>query len=122
MEAIAGELSTSRSSVSRLLAHARSTGIVDIRITSPLDAPQLLAARVAERFGVEAHVVPVPGVVAEVDRLDRVAVAAAHVLHALIESNLTIGVAWGSTMAAVSRPPPLLRRSSTTPRIPGFAV
>ena len=103
MEAIAGELSTSRSSVSRLLAHARSTGIVDIRITSPLDAPQLLAARVAERFGVEAHVVPVPGVVAEVDRLDRVAVAAAHVLHALIESNLTIGVAWGSTMAAVSR-------------------
>ena len=33
MEAIARELGTSRSTVSRLLSHARATGIVDIRIT-----------------------------------------------------------------------------------------
>jgi len=103
MEAIARELSTSRSTVSRLLAHARASGIVDIRITSPGDAPGLLAARVSERHRVRAHVVPMPGDVTEVERLDRVAVAAAHLLHDLVESNSTIGVAWGSTMAAVSR-------------------
>jgi deoxyribonucleoside regulator len=103
MEAIASELSTSRSTVSRLLAYARSSGIVDIRITSPTDGPRLLAARVSERHGVHAHVVPMPGGVSEVERLDRVAVAAAHVLHGLVESTFTIGVAWGSTMAAVSR-------------------
>lgn len=103
MEAIARELATSRSTVSRLLAYARSTGIVDIRISSPTDAPRLLSARVAERFGVNAHVVPVPGDVTEVDRLERVSVAAARMLHEMVESNLTIGVAWGSTTAAVSK-------------------
>ena len=60
MEAIASELGTSRSTVSRLLTHARATGIVDIRIRSPFAAPQLLEETLAERFGVTAHVVPVP--------------------------------------------------------------
>src|ERR671912_205977 len=103
MEAVARELSTSRSTVSRLLSYARSSGIVDIRITSPTEAPGLLAARISELHGVHAHVVPTPGDVTEVERLDRVALAAAHVLHGLVDSNSTIGVAWGSTMAAVSR-------------------
>ena len=103
MEAIAQELHTSRSTVSRLLAHARATGIVDIRIRSPFEAPQLLEDRIAEHFGVTAHVVPVPDDASEVDRLERVAVAAAHLLGDLVESDMTIGVAWGSTTAAMSR-------------------
>ena len=103
MEAIARELSTSRSTVSRLLGHARATGIVDIRIRSPLEAPRLLEERLAERFGVVAHVVPVPDDASEVERLQRVAVAAAHTLHEVVHADLTIGVAWGSTTAAMSR-------------------
>lgn len=103
MEAIARELGTSRSTVSRLLAHARATGIVDIRIRSPFAAPQLLEEHLAERFGVTAHVVPVPDDASEVDRLERVAVAAAHLLNELVQADMTIGVAWGSTTAAVSR-------------------
>ncbi|MCC2033341.1 sugar-binding transcriptional regulator [Microbacterium allomyrinae] len=103
MEAIARELGTSRSTVSRLLAHARATGIVDIRIRSPFAAPQLLEERLAERFHVAAHVVPVSDDATEVDRLQRVAIAAAHLLRDLVKQDMTIGVAWGSTTAAISR-------------------
>lgn len=103
MEAIARELRTSRSTVSRLLGHARSTGIVDIRIRSPFEAPRLLEQRLNDRFGVVAHVVPVPDDASEVERLQRVAVAAAHALHEVVHSDLTIGIAWGSTTAAMSR-------------------
>ncbi|MCP2635006.1 helix-turn-helix domain-containing protein [Microbacterium sp. HD4P20] len=103
MEAIARELGTSRSTVSRLLARARATGIVDIRIRSPFAAPQLLEERLADRFGVTAHVVPVPDDASEVERLERVAVAAAHLFGDLIVDDMTVGVAWGSTTAAMSR-------------------
>lgn len=103
MEAIALELATSRSTVSRLLAHARAAGIVEIQVRSPLEAPRQLAARLSRRFGVAAHVIPSPADAAEGERLDRVAVAAAHVLSELVRPDQTIGVAWGSTLAAVSR-------------------
>ncbi len=103
MEAIARELGTSRSTVSRLLGQARARGIVDIRIRSPLEGPRLLEERIAELFGVVAHVVPVPDDASEVERLQRVAVAAAHTLHESMHADLTIGIAWGSTTAAVSR-------------------
>ncbi|GAA1862720.1 sugar-binding transcriptional regulator [Microbacterium koreense] len=103
MEAIAAELGTSRSTVSRLLTHARATGIVDIRIRSPFEAPQLLEEHIGERYGITAHVVPVPDDASDIDRLERVAVAAAHLLSELIEPDMTVGVAWGSTTAAISR-------------------
>jgi len=44
MEAIGSELRVSRSSVSRLLSMARTSGIVDIRVTSPDDAPRRVEA------------------------------------------------------------------------------
>ncbi len=103
MEAIARELGTSRSTVSRLLSRARASGIVDIRIRSPFAAPQLLEQALAERYGITAHVVPVPDDATEVERLERVATAAAHLLGDLVEPDGTVGVAWGSTTAAVSR-------------------
>ena len=102
MDAIARELSTSRSTVSRLLSYARAQGIVDIRIRSPHEAPLTLEARLGERFGLTAHVVPMPRDIAEPERLTRVALGAAHVIHDLVHSELTVGVAWGSTLAAVS--------------------
>ena len=103
MDAIARELGTSRSTVSRLLTYARATGIVDIRIRSPFAAPQRLEERLAERFGIAADVVPVPDGATEVERLQRVAIAAAHTLADLVHDDMTVGVAWGSTTAAVSR-------------------
>jgi deoxyribonucleoside regulator len=103
MEAIADELGTSRSSVSRLLKYARDTGLVDIQIRSPLDQAAALSRTIRSRFGVHAHVVPVPDHTSDVDRLDRVALSAARILPQYIESNMVIGISWGSTVSAVSR-------------------
>lgn len=103
MESIARELSMSRSSVSRLLTHARDTGLVEIRVHSPQETGMDLERAIAERFHVTAHVVPVPSAISDVDRLERVAMTAARLLGGFVDSNATIGVAWGSTMSAVSR-------------------
>lgn len=103
METIAAELHASRSTVSRLLAHARSTGLVDIQVRSPFATAAPLERAIAERFQVVAHVVPAPATLSDVDRLDRVALTAARLLTRFVDANMTIGVAWGSTMSAVSR-------------------
>ena len=52
MDAIAHELHTSRSSVSRLLSHARASGLVEIPIHSPLDLPSRIEQEILERFEV----------------------------------------------------------------------
>ncbi|WP_345750479.1 sugar-binding transcriptional regulator [Microbacterium rhizophilus] len=103
MEAIASELGVSRSSVSRLLAYARESGIVDIRITSPVEGGSALEREIRDRFLVSAHVVPMPSTVSEVDRLERVAMTAARLLPQFVDSHMTVGVAWGSTLSALSR-------------------
>ncbi|UCR87825.1 sugar-binding transcriptional regulator [Mycetocola spongiae] len=103
MDAIAAELHTSRSSVSRLLGHARDTGLVEIQVRSPLDAPRQLENDIRQKFGVVAHVVSVPDQISDVDRLDRVALYAARILGGFFDSNMSMGVAWGSTMSAISR-------------------
>jgi deoxyribonucleoside regulator len=103
MEAIARELGTSRSSVSRLLSFARETGLVDIQIKSPLDQATVVSDALHRRFNVVAHVVPVPDQTTDVDRLDRVALSAARILTQFVDSNMVVGIAWGSTVSAISR-------------------
>jgi len=103
MDAIGDELRISRSSVSRLLELAKTRGIVDIRINSPEDEPHKIEAEIGERFSVSAHIVPVPERTAPVDRLERVGVSAARMLGQFFSSNMTMGIAWGSTISAVSR-------------------
>jgi deoxyribonucleoside regulator len=103
MEAIARELHTSRSSVSRLLSHARDIGLVDIRIHDPADRASRSVEVLRDRYGIAVHVVPVAAAASDVDRLERVALSTARVLGQWIDSNMTVGVAWGSTMSAISR-------------------
>ncbi len=103
MEAIAHELHVSRSSVSRLLSHARESGLVDIRVASPAGSAEALAVAVRVRFGVAAHIVPMPAHLSDVDRLERVAVSAARLIGRYFDANMTLGVAWGSTVGAISR-------------------
>lgn len=103
MDAIAAELRTSRSTVSRLLSHARDRGIVRITVQPDDAAPTALSRSLRERFGVTAHVVPVPDSLNDVERLDRVALSAARILTSIVDSNQRIGLAWGATMGAVSR-------------------
>lgn len=103
METIARELQTSRSTVSRLLATARGTGLVQIQIRSPLDTGPELERLIRARYKVNVHVVPVLDTLNEAETLDRVARQAARTIGPLVDSNAIIGVAWGSTLSAVSR-------------------
>ncbi len=103
MGAIGDELNISRSSVSRLLDVARARGIVDIKVASPTEAPQRIEREIKSRYGVSAYLVPVPERTSHVDRLERVALSAARMLGDFFSSNMTMGIAWGSTTSAVSR-------------------
>src|SRR5215217_7416670 len=103
MDAIARELRTSRSTVSRLLSSARDTGLVQVQIRNPLDTAPELEGLIRRRFGVDVHVVPVVETLNEAETLDRVAMQAARTIGPLVDSNAIIGVAWGSTLSAVSR-------------------
>src|ERR1700712_1491732 len=76
MEAIARELRTSRSSVSRLLSHARATGLVEIHVKSPIDQTNQLQRDLHGRFGITSHIVPISGQISDVDRLERGAITA----------------------------------------------
>jgi deoxyribonucleoside regulator len=55
---------------------------------------------------------PVVDTLNEAETLDRVAMQAARTIGPLVDSNAIIGVAWGSTLSAVSRH--LTARSPTT--------
>lgn len=103
MEAIAAELHTSRSSVSRLLSHARATGLVDIQIRSPAESAGRLIAGLRERYDVAVHLVPTPDHLSDVDRLERVAMSAGRLVGRFVDASTTLGIAWGSTISAVSR-------------------
>lgn len=103
MNAIARELRTSRSTVSRLLSLARDTGLVEIQVNNPAHRAPYLEHEIRRRFGVEAHVVPVSDLISDSEALDRVAIQAARTIGPLVDSNAIIGVAWGSTLSAVSQ-------------------
>jgi deoxyribonucleoside regulator len=103
MEAIARELAVSRSSVSRLLSFARDTGLVDITVRTPREMPSVIEQELRRRFSVVAHVVPMPDVTTDVDRRERVALYTARIIGQFFDSNMTMGIAWGSTMSAISR-------------------
>jgi DNA-binding transcriptional regulator LsrR (DeoR family) len=106
MELIARRLGTSRSTVSRLLKRARETGLVEINIHLPGSETVGVARRLAARFGVQAHIVPVQRGAAESEVLDQVSRAAGRLLPSLLEPGQTVGVAWGVTTAAVARNTP----------------
>ncbi|UZX03526.1 sugar-binding transcriptional regulator [Arthrobacter sp. CDRTa11] len=103
MDAIARELRTSRSTVSRLLSTARNSGLVQIQIRNPMDTGPELEGMIRKEFNVDAHVVPVLETLNEAETLDRVARQAARTIGPLVDSKAIIGVAWGSTLSAVSR-------------------
>lgn len=102
MENIAHRLDVSRSTVSRMLATARNTGIVRITLAQPVETRSSLSAAIEQRFGVKTHIVSVKQGSSDVVRLDRVARVAAGVVTDIVQPGDVIGVAWGTTLAAVA--------------------
>lgn len=110
METIASHLHLSRSSVSRLLKQARREGLVEIKLRPTPSLASGLAREISELYGIETHIVPVPDSAVEAERLDQVARATAHLVGSWFDSNMVLGVAWGTTLAAIARH---LRRKPT---------
>jgi len=100
---IAKEMNVSRSTVSRMLSFAKNEGLVNIQIVDPTEEPQRMEKRILERFKLErAHVVPAPEIAGESEWLQRAAQYAAKYLNSLFESGMVLGIAWGTTLSAIS--------------------
>ena len=103
-QAIADELNLSRSKVSRLLKLAKQNGLVEIRILDPNGEAQQLESDIKNTFNIPGvYVVSVPETAGEQEWLNRVAVAAGTHLNRLMTSGATLGLAWGTTINAISK-------------------
>lgn len=103
MEVIARHLGTSRSTVSRLIKRARDTGLVEITLRPARTRAPGLSHTIARRYGIEAYVAPVSDSATEVERLDQVAITTAKLIGSWFDSDMVLGIAWGTTLAAIGR-------------------
>lgn len=99
MEAIGAGLGVSRSTVSRLLQQARDEGLVRITLAPP--PASSLGRQLHRAYGVTAHVVPVRPAAATTRQLESVALRAAALLEDTMRPGAILGVAWGTSVAAV---------------------
>jgi deoxyribonucleoside regulator len=98
---IAGHLGISRFRVARLIDAALADGLVRIEYRDVPVEDRALATAIEERFGLD--LCAVADVADTADALPPVARLAGAVIDGLIGPAEVIGVAWGSTMAAVIR-------------------
>lgn len=103
METIAKQLGTSRSTVSRLVKHARETGLVEINLRPTRSRAPGLGQRIREIYGIEAYVVPVTDSAPHDERLDQVALTTARLIGTWFESEMVLALAWGTTLGAITR-------------------
>ena len=100
---IAKELGVSRPTVSRLLNLAKKQGLVEIRVHDDQEQLLPMAEHIKTQFGLNAvHIVSVPEVLDEVIWLERVAKYTANHLNTVLKPHYTLGIAWGTTMSAIS--------------------
>jgi len=103
METIASRLHMSRSSVSRLLKQARASGLVEITLRpTPTRAPGV-SQYISSQYGVEVYVVPVIDSATVAERLEQVAMTTARMVSGWFDSDMVLGVAWGTTLGAIAR-------------------
>jgi len=102
MDAIGRRLHLSRSTVSRMLKRARELGLVEISLRPSPTQSSSLSREVADAYQVDASVVPVSGLATESERLTQIAVFTARMTMQWMDSDMIMGVAWGTTLAAVA--------------------
>jgi DNA-binding transcriptional regulator LsrR (DeoR family) len=101
MPELAVELAVSRSTVSRLIAHARAMGWVHIEVRNPFSLMSEAEQRIRHRFGLR-HVAGV-ATTTPVETLAAAARSAASFLNGVLHDGCIVAVAWGTTTDAVSR-------------------
>jgi DNA-binding transcriptional regulator LsrR (DeoR family) len=93
----------SRPKVSRLLSHARATGMVEIKIVNVHKALSPLETHIRDTFGLHSvHIVPAPELMGEVVWLERVARYTANYLNSVLEPDQVLAIAWGTTISEVA--------------------
>jgi DNA-binding transcriptional regulator LsrR (DeoR family) len=103
-ELIARELDLSRPKVSRLLTYARQNGLVEIQIHDPQTQPQEIEKQIQQQFKIsQVKVVSVSPNSTEDEWLERVATFTANHLNSIVHSEMVVGLAWGTTLDAISR-------------------
>jgi deoxyribonucleoside regulator len=115
MDAIAREMRTSRSTVSRLITYAKAIGLIEFRLHTPHERVPGIEQRLSAAYGISAHVVPVPETATELETLDQVARFSARLLNTLFDSDMILGIAWGTTINAVSKH--LVAKSTTNTQV-----
>lgn len=99
-ETIAGRLGVSRSTVSRLLAKALETGVVEIRIHQPMPLADHLGRALMEKFGLrDAQVLDGHG--RSEHALERVGRLAARYLDTILAAGDVLAISWGTGVRAV---------------------
>ena len=91
---IAKILGASTSTVSRLLAEARTAGIIKITIERPIEKHPELSEQLRKAFNLRDAVV-VSGDPDRENALRNVGAATAELLLSILEDNTTIGISWG---------------------------
>jgi DNA-binding transcriptional regulator LsrR (DeoR family) len=100
--AIADEVGTSRSNVSRLLTEARRKGIVEIRIHRPLGRARMLEDELVDRFELgDARVLATAPRTTAHESLRRVGSLAAAYLNEQLRDGLVVGLSWGTLLEAM---------------------
>lgn len=94
---IGDRLGISRFRVARLLDQARRTGLVKIEYRDAPERDLALAREIERRWELDLCVV----VAADGDGVDAAARSGAEVVADLLASGTTVGIAWGSTLAAM---------------------
>jgi deoxyribonucleoside regulator len=110
---IADELGYSRSAISRLLAEARASGIVEIKINYPQTRNSYLQNELLQVFGLKDALVVTA--VNPLDPVKSIAELAASYLTDHLEPDMTIGISWGNVIY-------WLIRSMRTVNISGLTV
>lgn len=101
MATISKKLGVSRSTVSRLLAYARKSGIVQITIRPPFSSESVLTMKLKQRFHVDVQIVDVESTLSQNRLLQVVSKVAAGALDQMVQSGDTVGIAWGNTTSEV---------------------
>ena len=104
---VAELLGVSRATVVNYLHEARERGIVQISLAPEVREPVGLAQELAKRYGLGGCLV-IPAARGRAAADERIGAAGARVLVSLVKSGMTLGVAWGRTVLALSTALPQL--------------
>lgn len=100
--AIAEELRTSRSTVSKLIQHAKDRGFVDIVVHDPREDDRTLVDALTQRFHLESVSIATSPTRGYPEILQAIGRVGARVTEDLVQDGDLVGISWGTTMSAVA--------------------